>query len=83
MYATLSAYPRVSEWMYIGDTAINLAQVASIEFGGGSNGATAIVRLSSYTLEYEADGLGKTWFTVRDTATIRALRAYVDGLRAS
>jgi len=36
----------------------------------------------SYTLEYEADGLGKTWFTVRAAATIRALRAYVDGLRA-
>jgi len=83
MYAAISAYPRVSEWMDIGDTAINLAQVASIEFGGGSNGVTAIVRLSSYTLEYEADGLGKTWFTVRDAATIRALRAYVDGLRAS
>jgi len=82
MYAAISAYPRVSEWMDIGETAINLAQVASIEFGGGSNGATAIVRLSSYTLEYEADGLGKTWFTVRDAATIRSLRAYVDGLRA-
>ena len=82
MYATLSAYPRVSEWMDIGDTAIYLAQVASITFAGGSSGATAIVRLSSYTLEYEADGLGKTWFTVRDAATIRALRAYVDRLRA-
>ena len=82
MYATVSAYPRVSEWMYIGDTAINLAQVASIEFGNGSGGAYAVVRLSSYTLEYEADGLGKTWFKVRDAATIRQLRDYVDGLRA-
>ncbi len=36
----------------------------------------------SYMLEYEADRLGNTWFTVGDAATIRALRAYVNGLRA-
>ncbi len=82
MYATVSAYPRVSEWTYIGDTAINLAQVAAIEFGSGGSGAYAVVRLSSYTIEYEADGLDKTWFKVRDAATIGWLRAYVDGLRA-
>jgi len=82
MYAAVSAYPRVSEWLYIGEIAINLAQVAAIEFGSGSSGAYATVRLSSYTVEYEADGLGKTWFKVRDAPTIGLLRAYVDGLRA-
>ena len=46
------------------------------------NGSYAVVRLSSYTLEYEADGLGKTWFEVRDAATIRHLRDDVDGLKA-
>jgi len=46
------------------------------------NGSYAVVRLSSYTLEYEADGLGKTWFKVRDAATIRYLRDDVDGLKA-
>ena len=46
------------------------------------NGSYAVVRLSSYTLEYEADGLGKTWFKVRDAATIRHLRDDVNGLKA-
>ena len=81
MSATVSAFPRVSEWLYIGDTAINLGQVAAIEFGSGSSGAYATVRLSSYSVEYESDGLGKTWFKVRDTATIRLLREYVERWR--
>ena len=58
MTAMVSHYPRVSEWVYIGDTAINMAQVTGIEFGNAGSGAYAIVRLSSYNSEYEAGDLG-------------------------
>jgi hypothetical protein len=82
MAAMVSRYPRVSEWVYIGDTAINMAQVTGIEFGSAGSGTYAIVRLSSYTSEYEAGDLGKTWFKVRDPELVRLLREYVNRMAA-
>ena len=82
MAALVSHYPRVSEWVYIGDTAINMAQVTSIEFGSAGSGTYAIVRLSSYNSEYEAGDLGKTWFKVRDPDFVRFLREYVTHMAA-
>jgi hypothetical protein len=82
MAALVSHYPRVSEWVYIGDTAINMAQVTGIEFGNAGSGVYAIVRLSSYASEYEAGDLGKTWFKVRDPELVRFLREYVTHMAA-
>jgi hypothetical protein len=82
MAAMMSHYPRVSEWVYIGGTAINMAQVTGIEFGDAGSGAYAIVRLSSYSSEYEAGDLGKTWFKVRDPEVVRFLRDYVNQMVA-
>ena len=82
MAAMVSHYPRVSEWVYIGDTAINMAQVTGIEFGSTGSGTYAIVRLSSYNSEYEAGDLGKTWFKVRDPEIVRFLREYVTHMAA-
>lgn len=78
MFAAVSHYPRVSEWVYIGDTAINMAQVTGIEFGYAGGRSYAIVRLSSYDSEREAEESGKTWFEVRDPEIIRVLREYVE-----
>jgi len=33
MPASVSLYPQVAEWIYLGDTAVNMAQVTAIEFG--------------------------------------------------
>ena len=73
-------YPdlRVSECIFLGETAVNLAQVTGIEF----DGAIAIVRLASYHAEYEHSDLGKTWFKVRDPRLVRLLRDYVERLAA-
>jgi hypothetical protein len=71
MYASVSYYPRVSEWIYVGDTAINLAQVATIEFGGKDE-AYALLRLSTPDYQYE----------VRDAALVRYLREYVESMLA-
>ncbi len=79
MFAAVSHFPRVSEWVYLGTTAINLAQVAAIEFGDKDKGsdAYAIIRLAAYNANEEVTGLGRTWFKVRDVAVVRQLRAYV------
>jgi hypothetical protein len=82
MAAAVSAYPRVSEWIYLGSTAINMAQVASIEFGHTDGDAYAIVRMASYSAAREAAELGRTWFEVHSTALVRQLRGYVDGMAA-
>lgn len=82
MPAMISHYPRVSEWIYLGQTAINLAQVATIEFQGDGPGAQAIVRLSTGSAEEDADR-GRTWFLVKDARLVRDLRAYVDGQLAT
>ncbi len=73
MSANVSLYPRVAEWIYLGDTAVNMAQVTAIEFGD----TYAIIRLSSYNAEDEHGERDKTWFKVRDAETVRVLRAYV------
>jgi len=79
MFAAVSHFPRVSEWVYLGTTAVNLAQVAAIEFGDKDKGADsyAIIRLAAYNADEEATGLGHTWFKVRDVAVVRQLREYV------
>ncbi len=79
MFAAVSHFPRVSEWVYLGTTAINLAQVSAIEFGDKDKGddAYAIIRLAAYNADEEVTGLGRTWFKVRDAAIVRQLRAYV------
>lgn len=82
MPATVSTYPRVSEWVFIGATAINMAQVASIEFGNAEGHAFAIVRMASFTPSREASDLGRTWFEVHNSGSVRQLRAYVDGMAA-
>lgn len=82
MPATVSHYPRVSEWVYIGDTAINMAQVTDIEFGGEGDGAYAIVRLATYQAEYDVEGMNRTWFKLKDAHLVRALREYVEGMSA-
>jgi hypothetical protein len=78
----VTAYPRVSEWIYIGTTAINLAQVAAIEFGNAEGHAFAIVRMASFVPSREAADLGRTWFEVHNSGIVRQLRAYVDAMAA-
>ena len=80
MPAMVSAYPRVSEWIYLGSTAINMAQVAAIEFGNAEGHAFAIVRMASFAPAREAADVGKTWFEVHQSAVVRQLRAYVDAM---
>jgi hypothetical protein len=82
MGAMVSYYPQVSEWIYLGETAINMAQVASIEFQRSGDEEQAIVRLSSYHAGDDLDDRDKTWFKVTQEDLVRALRRYVDGLRA-
>ncbi len=82
MSATVSHYPRVSEWVVVGETALNMAQVASIEFGLAGSSPFAVVRLSTYHAEREAEELGTTWFKLRDAAIVGALRDYVAAMRA-
>lgn len=82
MPATVSYYPQVSEWLYLGDVAINLAQVASIEFEHTGDGEAAIVRLASYRIADEFDDSGKTWFRVSGAELVQSLRQYVEALRA-
>lgn len=67
MFATVSHYPRVSEWIYLDETAINMAQVTSIEFRDEAGRAYALLRLSSGDYQHE----------VRDTALVQVLREYV------
>ena len=83
MPAMISHYPRVSEWIYLGQTAINLAQVATIEFQGDGPGAQAIVRLSAISGADEDADRGRTWFLVKDAHLVRDLRAYIDGQLAT
>jgi hypothetical protein len=78
----VSYYPQVSEWIYLGDTAINMAQVASIEFGWSGDETFAIVRLSSYHAVDDMEERNKTWFKVKQADLVRALRQYVEGLSA-
>ena len=82
MPAMVTAYPRVSEWIYIGATAINMAQVAAIEFGNTEGHAFAVVRLAAFVPSREASDLGKTWFEVHNSGIVRQLRAYVDAMAA-
>jgi hypothetical protein len=82
MPASVTAYPRVSEWIFIGATAINMAQVASIEFGNAEGHAFAIVRMASFVPARESADLGRTWFEVHNSGIVRQLRAYVDGMAA-
>ncbi|HWE60975.1 MAG TPA: hypothetical protein VHB98_04630, partial [Chloroflexota bacterium] len=62
--------------------AINLAQVAAIEFGNAEGHAFAIVRMASFVPSREASDLGKTWFEVHTQGIVRQLRAYVDAMAA-
>src|SRR5438105_15733992 len=75
MAAMVSHYPRVSEWVYIGDTAINMAQVTGIEFGNAGSGTYAIVRLSRrQRLDHErlrADLANRTTRSTRQAAWAR------------
>ena len=82
MTAMVSYYPQVSEWIYLGDTAINMAQVTSIEFGWAGDEMFAIVRLSSHHVADDVEERNKTWFKVKQAELVRALRQYVEGLSA-
>jgi hypothetical protein len=82
MGAMVSYYPQVSEWIYLGETAINMAQVTSIQFQQSGDEEQAIVRLASYRAGDDFDDRDKTWFRVTQADLVRALRHYVDGLRA-
>jgi hypothetical protein len=82
MTAMVSYYPQVSEWIFLGDTAINMAQVTSIEFGQAGDDEYAIVRLSSYHAADDIEERGRTWFKVKQAELVRWLRQYVEGLSA-
>jgi hypothetical protein len=82
MSALISHYPRVSEWLYLDDTAINLAMVSSITFSGDSLGEYAIVRLAGYRGSLSDAERGETWFEVRDEAPVSLLRRYVEQMAA-
>ena len=82
MSALISHYPRVSEWLFIDDTAINLAMVAGITFSGDSQGEYAIVRLASYRGGLSDAERGETWFEVRDDTLVGVLRRYVEQMAA-
>lgn len=82
MAAALSAYPRVSEWIYFDTLAVNMAAVASIEFRSGDGDPAAVVRLVSFNAAREAADKGTTWFEVRKPAQIRFLRSYVESMIA-
>ena len=82
MSALISHYPRVSEWLFLEDTAINLAMVSSITFSGDSLGEYAIVRLTGYRGSPVDAERGETWFEVRDDTLVRVLRRYVDQMAA-
>ena len=72
MFATVSHYPRVSEWIYLDETAINMALVTSIEFRDEAGRAYALLRLSSGNYQHE----------VRDAGLVQLLREYVDQMLA-
>jgi hypothetical protein len=76
MALQVSHYPRVSEWLFIDDTAINMAAVISITFSADSAGDYAIVRLAGYHGTGDAER-GETWFEVRESGLLRVLRGYV------
>lgn len=85
MAAMVSAYPQVAEWIYLNGVAVNVAQIASVAFGGGSvseRDAYAVVRLASYRAQDETEGANVTWFKVSDRRVVAFLQAYVDGLLA-
>jgi hypothetical protein len=82
MSAQVSHYPRVSEWLFVGDTAINLATVTSITFSADSAGEYAIMRLNGYRGEPSEREQGETWFAVRDADVLQQLRAYVAQMAA-
>lgn len=82
MFAQVSHYPRVSEWLFIEDTAINLAMVASVTFSTDSAGEYAIVRLPAYRGGMPDGERGDTWFSVRDDAVLYRLRAYIAQMAA-
>ncbi len=77
MGALVSHYPRVSEWLYVGDTAINLATVISITFNGDSAGEYAVLRLPA-SGDRRDDDVDRDWLEVRDVAVIRQLRHYIE-----
>lgn len=78
----VSYYPQVSEWIFLGEAAINMAQVASIEFSRGPDDACAIVRLSTYRASDGPDEMGATWFKVMRPELVRYLRDYARRLAA-
>jgi hypothetical protein len=82
MFAQISHYPRVSEWLFVEDTAINLAMVTSITFSADSAGAYAIVRLPGYRGDQDDRERGETWFAVRDPEVVQRLHAYVAQMAA-
>ena len=82
MTAMVSHYPQVSEWVLLSDTAINMAQVSSIEFGRSGDAIFAVIRLASYQAADEVEGRGKTWFKVTQADLVHSLRRYVEGLHA-
>jgi hypothetical protein len=82
MFAQVSHYPRVSEWLFVEDTAINLAMVTSITFSADSAGDYAIVRLPGYRGDLSDREQGETWFTVRDADVLQRVREYVAQMAA-
>lgn len=86
MSISMSHQPQQTEWMRINEVEVNLAHVTSIAFNPPSTlpmgGVLAVVYMPSFNSE-RIDPANVSSFEVRDTATVAALKEYVDSRRVS